>query len=322
MGNLALTVIILLPIFIPAIVVMLISSNAVIHWAAGLSLLLFLWIMRPTHHEINPALPREEAPALYAALDDLRARLGVGYEMQIILTDDFNAGALEMPGLLGSLGTRRTLYLGVPLLCALRPQEALGVIGHELGHFSRRHGLLGQRIYRTRQGWFSYTDADRHDSTLEQGAAAFARMFVPFFNSYTFVYGRRCEYEADADAASVVGSSTMAQALARTDVFNRIQEENFGAELARAQRESAEPPADFADRIIRSAARQEQTVLDHHLQLALAQKSDWLDTHPCLAERIAALGVEARLEPLAGPCAGEALLGEAWPAAKQKFSRE
>ena len=41
---------------------------------------------------------------------------------------------------------------------------------------------------------------------LERGAASFARWFAPRFSRLSFAYSRRCEYEADAYGAAVVGA--------------------------------------------------------------------------------------------------------------------
>lgn len=322
-GNLALTIITLLPLALPVVVVMLMVSNPLLHVVAALSLLLFLWIMRPSHDETGHVLTHTQAPALYAAVDELRAKLKVSQEMQLVLDDEFNAGALEMPGLLGGMGTKRTLYLGIPLLCALSRDELLAVIGHELGHFSHRHGPMGQRIYRARAGWLAYAQGvDERDSALDKGAAAFAHMFVPYFNSYSFVYGRQCEYEADADAAGAVGAATAAQALARTEVAGRLWLDEFERELGKLQRELPEPPANLLERFTDFVRGQSAADLERRLQAALARPSDWLDTHPCLAERIGALQQQPLLAPADGPCAGAALLGAQWPALLETFNRE
>ena len=58
-----------------------------------------------------------------------------------------NASATEMRGLLGLMGTRRVLTPGV-LLLLMTKDELLAVVAHEFGHFSRRHGRLGQWFYR------------------------------------------------------------------------------------------------------------------------------------------------------------------------------
>lgn len=322
-GNLALTLILLLPIALPVIVVLMAVRNPVIDTVAVLSLLLFLWILRPNHDETGHLLTRAAAPGLYAALDDLRAKLNVGHDLRIVLVNEFNAGALEMPGLLGGLGTQRTMYLGVPLLAALTREELLGVIGHELGHFSRRHGPLGHRIYRARQGWLAYAESvDKNDSAFDKGAAAFAHLFIPYFNSFSFVYGRQCEYEADADAAGAVGAATMVEALVRSQVVGALWFDDFHLELARLQRASATPPDDLLERFIRYAAGFDPAELERRVQKELDLQSDWLDTHPCLAERAAALQAAVRLAPSAAACAGESLLGDEWRAVARDFNRK
>jgi Zn-dependent protease with chaperone function len=322
-GNLTLTLIRILPIALPIVVILMMFSHPLIQVIAVLTLLLFLWTMRPNHEETGQPLTRGAAPALYAAVDELRTKLNVPREMNIVLTRHFNAGALEMPGLLGSFGIRRTLDLGVPMLAAFTRDELLAVIGHELGHFSHRHGPMGHRIYRARYGWLAYArHVDESDSALDRAAAAFARMFVPYFNSYSFIYGRQCEYEADADAASAAGADKVAHALARSAITGDMWMDDFELQLGKLQRELPVPPDDLIERFIACTRGIGPEELARRLQAALALPSDWMDTHPCLAERIAALKQAPVLPPATGPCAGEALLGAFWQDITREYNRK
>jgi Zn-dependent protease with chaperone function len=322
-GNVALTVINWVPFAVPIIVILLFYSHPYTWGVALFALALLFWVTRPKEEDTGRALTREEAPDLYAAIDTLRESLNVPREMRVVLTDDFNASALEMPGLLGSLGTRRTLYLGIPLLAVLDREELLAVVGHELGHFSRRHGALGHRIYRARQGWLAYAGyMDHRSSAFNRGAAAFAHMFVPYFNSYSFIYSRQCEYEADADAAQAAGAGPMARALLRTEISGRIWGEEFGAEIGRLQRDHAAPPADMLERFSAFARGASREGLDERVRRAMEAPSDWLDTHPCLAERLRALGQQAVLPHDVDACAGAGLLGGAWADVTAGFNRK
>jgi hypothetical protein len=240
--------------------------------------------------------------------------------MSVFLDDSFNAGAAESRGFLGLFGMRFALTLGVPLLAALSRDLALAVIAHELGHFSRRHGRLGHWLYRARVGWIDYArQVEESDSPFDRAAAWYSSRFVPFFSIHCFVHSRQCEYEADADAALAVGGERVAEALTRIAVIARLSNEFFPRQVVRWQIETPQPPADYYERF--AAAAQTWPLSEQQAQLAeaLHVPAGWNDTHPSLAERLAALGQRAALVAVVEN-AGAALLGGRWSGILKEFS--
>lgn len=296
--------------------------------AGVLALVLLVWMVRPAFHFDDKALAKADAPALHELVESLRQHLDVPGMPVIVLDDSFNAGALQLRGAFGVFGGGFVLYIGVPLLCGLTREQLSAVISHELGHFSRRHGRFGHYIYRTRQGWSAYADyVTEEDSGFDKGLSAFAKWFVPLFNMRSFVWARQCEFEADADAASVAGALLMAQALVQMAVVGALWRDDLPAALRRLQRDQPQPPAHRLERfraVIEQAGTERLKLL---LNTALAEKSGWLDTHPALAERLAAigssvalpLGLFATLRP--ARCAGEELFGTDWAKTLMHFNQ-
>src|SRR6185295_19361664 len=170
-------------------------------WLGVAAIAFFIWVFRPTFSLPDREL-KEPVPKLHAELGALKKKLRVPGHMKIYLDDRLNAAAMQTRGYFGVVGTRSGLILGVPLLLALSREQVLAVVAHEFGHFSRRHGLLGQWLYRARAGWIEYTkQVQQSDSVLDVAAAALAEEFLPYFSARSFVESRQCEYEADADAA-------------------------------------------------------------------------------------------------------------------------
>ncbi len=296
--------------------------------AGVLALVLLVWMVRPAFHFDGQAIAKADAPALHEMVESLRQHLDVPGMPVIVLDDSFNAGALQLRGAFGLFGGGFVLYIGVPLLCGLTREQLSAVISHELGHFSRRHGRFGHYIYRTRQGWSAYADyVTEEDSAFDKGLSAFAKWFVPLFNMRSFVWARQCEFEADADAASVAGAPLMAQALVQMTVVGTLWRDDLPAALRRLQRDLPQPPADRLEcfrAVIEQAGAERLNVL---LNTALAEKSGWLDTHPALAERLAAIGSSAAL-PLGSSealrparCAGEELFGSDWAKMLMRFNQ-
>jgi len=288
-------------------------------WTGVATVLFIAWLLRPTFHIAGRKLSRKEAPQLFAAIDALRAKLDVPGRMEVHVDGGFNAGATETRGLLGLVGVRRVLTLGVPLLATLSRDQVLAVIGHELGHFSCRHGRLGHWLYRARVGWLAYASyVDDSDSPFDRAIAWYARQFVSYFGPLGFVHSRRCEYEADADAAATVGSAALAASLTRTAALSRLWAEAFPATLAQSQAETAHAPGDVYERFARAAREWPPAELERWVDDAMKAPPNWHDTHPGLAERLGALNETPRL-PTADGGAGAELLGDAWPGLLAEF---
>jgi len=124
----------------------------------GLLLLVFVYaIARALWVRFVPPvgvpLVADNAPAIFALVDELCRELGTPRFHDILLTDDFNAAVSQQPRL-GPFGWYRNyLMLGLPLMQALSPEEFRAVLAHELGHLSREHGRFGAWIYRVRVAW-------------------------------------------------------------------------------------------------------------------------------------------------------------------------
>jgi hypothetical protein len=78
---------------------------------------------------------RENFPVLHTLVNDVAQELGGQPITHIIVNDDFNAAY-------GVVGWRRVpvLWIGLPLWMALRPQERLALLGHEIAHGVNRDG--------------------------------------------------------------------------------------------------------------------------------------------------------------------------------------
>lgn len=253
--------------------------------------LVFIWWTLQPHH-VTPGVPitRSEAPALFEAVDALADRLGAPRIDEIRLSDEFNAAAVEAPVRWQPWRKRRVLVLGVPLLALTGTATVRGVIAHELGHFSRRHARLGHWIYRARAGWLEYAEATTESvSVLERGAAFFAGWFAPRFSRLSFSYSRRCEFEADAYGADVVGHLAMSSALLTIAAFGDRWQKVEPEQLPRLIATQDAPPtwwiAEVQRQVLTRPPRREEW------EFLQAKTSQEHDTHPSVGERVKALGI-------------------------------
>ncbi|MFG5775535.1 M48 family metallopeptidase [Comamonas sp. J-3] len=282
-------------------------------WLAfALLSLLTWWLLQPSMEVNDVLLQRSEAPHLFALLDELSQQLDAPLIHEVRLSDELNAGAMDQRGFLGLYSRRRTLFLGIPLLHALNEAQLRAVIGHELGHFSRRHGRLGHWIYRVRVAWSSYLYSPVYadDDLIDRLQHWTARLFMPSFLRRSFERSRQCEYEADACAAEVAGGPHLLNALARLDSVDAFFRQRYASALAQRQQNDIDPPGDHWAWVL----QQTRSGQDALSRAAPQRPASAWDTHPPLAERAAALGLlPPRVQWDDEASAGQALLGTSWP---------
>jgi len=134
------------------------------------------------------------------------------------------------------------------------------------------------------------------------------------FNAYSFVLARANEYDADRCSADVVGARLAAEALVGTAIRGRGLAERFWPSLyGEADREPKPPWLPYArlSALFKEAAAGDADAGD--LQRCLAETTTWENTHPCLADRLRALGERARPPRPVACTAAEALLGDVLP---------
>lgn len=263
---------------------------------------------RPGGHEVR----RADAPELFARLDDMRARMKGPRFHHVLLTDELNAAVVQHPrfGLFG--WEENYLVLGLPLLQVMSTDEAMAVVAHEYGHLSGQHGRFGAFIYRLRGAWSRIQEIS--GQWTDWGSRVAARMFrwyAPWFNAYSFVLARRNEYEADRSSVELVGLAPAASALKRVNIAAQFEGARYWPAINRRIGDESEPPAQRSATWMQ-AWRDDLTAEQQHdyLRVSLARITDHADTHPALADRLRAMGVDTQDIAPPGPVAQPA--AEAW----------
>ena len=281
--------------------------------ALGLAILRALWVRFPRPDGIE--IVRRDAPALFGLVDALRRQLACPRFHHVLLTDQWNAGVAQRPRL-GPFGWYENyLQLGVPLMSGLPPDEFQAVLAHEFGHLSRSHGRFGSWIYRVRATWSELLASLSRTRHRWRGVVeAFLGRFAPYFNAYSFVLAREREREADRVAAALTSRETLARALVTLNLGGALLGRRYWPSVDRLTHERREPPLGIVSNMVDTlrggaSAPDARTWLDE----ALRRTTDIEDTHPSLAERLAALGVTppvASPERAAQSSAAERFLGD------------
>ena len=262
-------------------------------------------------------LASDEAPALQVEIERLRIAAGAPPLEAVVIDSDLNAGAASLPRLLGLLGDRHYLVIGLPLMRLLDSAELSAVIAHEFGHFRGGHGRFSAWIYRVRVSWYQMIDAmARSGGVLSRLFLKFFEWYVPYFNAYSFVLAREDEYEADAVSARVAGESARVSALLRIAHASQWIEQRFLPNLQTRMRAQPQPPVQF-NAMFAAALRALPPIDIARLLASETRDNDLTDTHPTLPQRVSAVGAPPALR--VQDVAAIAMLGESLSQIERKL---
>ena len=238
-------------------------------------------------------LSRHKFPHLFALLDELTTKLQAPKFHNILLDQEFNAAVVQVPRL-GIFGWQENyLLLGLPLMQSLSLEQLKAVLAHELGHLSGNHSGFQGWIYRIRNTWMQIYERlhqnDQHGASILFNR--FLEWYWPSFNAYSFVLARVNEYEADQCAAQLAGAHNMAEALMNLEVKIRFLESSFWTDIQKQVEHQADPPNNvYSSMLTTLKCPIPEEKSKQWLEQAFAEKTNNIDTHPCLTDRLKSLG--------------------------------
>jgi hypothetical protein len=239
-----------------------------------------------------------QAPALTKLLESLQRDMQCRPFDEVRISLVFNAVVRQVPRL-GWLGWPRTfLELGLPLLCALSPEECRAVVAHEFVHLSKRHAGDG-RLFLLRSTWQDLVERMQQvpRGGIERASrwvlVKFLAWYWPRLNARLIVLSRAHEYEADREAARLAGRDAVCTALFRIECLGSWLAARFWPAMREGARESADPPTDIICRL-REGCRKIPADSEHWIDLALSGATACDDTHPAFLDRAQQLGWSAR----------------------------
>ncbi|MBR8831619.1 MAG: hypothetical protein N5P05_003109 [Chroococcopsis gigantea SAG 12.99] len=276
------------------------------------------------------AVSRDDAPQLFALIDKLEKALDCPQFNHVKLTSDFNAAVVQVPRL-GVLGWNENyLLIGLPLLQALSLSQFEAVLAHEFGHLSGNHSRFKGWIYQVRQTWLLLLErmngAQQDRGFWSSLMWAFFNWYIPFFNAYSFVLARADEYEADRCAVQLTSTTATAGALVNVSVKSQWINQEFWQSIYEQVKIESEPPGQPFYLLGQMLAKDLKFDRAREwLESSLNLKTDFADTHPCLSDRLTALGVDPRTAPiLLSPVnqTAASILGENLQALTEELNRQ
>jgi Zn-dependent protease with chaperone function len=237
---------------------------------------------------------RDDAPALWALLDRAVAAAGTRPPDGVTVVAGAVATLHERARLLGLVGGRRTLYLGLPLLQAWDPPGVAAAAAHELAHGSPRLDRWAPVAYRGRRVLGRVVPR----ISRRNPAGPLLRAYGELYRRVDAPFSRAQEQLADRVAAEVAGPAAAAAVLRDLPALQAAQR-LFHAEYVGPGWQAGHVPEDLFGGFLRVlAARAGDVARLRHRDPAPPGR--W-DTHPPPAARLAALeGVEPGAAPPAG----------------------
>ncbi|HEX6882508.1 MAG TPA: M48 family metallopeptidase [Planctomycetota bacterium] len=236
----------------------------------------------------GPRLEPDEQPELFEEIESIATATDQAPPSEVYLVGDVNAWVSQRGGMLG-FGGRRVMGLGLPLLRVLSRSQLRAVLAHEFGHFHGGDVRLGPVIYRTR-GAIGRTIASM---TNEDGSARLLqapfRWYGNLFLRVTHAISRRQELGADALAARTVGARPLIEGLRTIRGASEAFDSYWQRECQPVLAAGFLPPlaGGFADFLrAEGVATAVTRIVEEDLK---SRRRNPFDTHPPLAERIAAV---------------------------------
>lgn len=268
------------------------ASNSTIGLKLGLPLLFAvgatavgLWRAIRTRPEPMHGLivAPHDAPELWNLVRALATEVGTRMPDEIRLVPEVNAAVSEDAKLLGLIGGRRWLYLGMPLLQALTVDQLGSVVAHELGHYSGRHTRLGAVAYRGRLAIGHTIGRIGPWNPVGWVFRGYSRLYLLVDNAAS----RRQELDADRASVRVAGQEVATSALHELPIIDAAWDFYFGAYVAPGWEAGFAPDDVFGGFGALVAARNDE-LTEMRDQEPQEHRSRW-DTHPSNAERIAVM---------------------------------
>ncbi len=258
-------------------------------------------------------LTAEEAPDLFRLIDVISRKVIVAPLATVRINGEFRFGIRQIPrwGVFG--GYRNHLHVGAPLLLALSADEFCALLAHEIAHLGGQGRKFGAWIYRLRETWNALQGRFAEPvTTLDRVLAFYYSWYAPWFYAYSFALARNHEYESDHIAAWVTSAQTLARALIQHELASRFLSDVYWARFLARVEEAPEPP--YRPYALLSRAfkiSEKEPARQQWLAEALRRYAAENDTHPSLAERLAALEVSPQLPPPTSTSAALMTLGAA-----------
>jgi heat shock protein HtpX len=247
----------------------------------------------------GPLLDRAAQPKLFAQIDQVAASLNERSPSAVYLIGEPNASVADRGGVLG-FGSRRVMCLGLPLFSVLTISELRAVLAHEFAHYYTGDTSLSPWVYRAQTVVIrSYKNIGELQDighihlirVMFSLAALIIQSYFTFFLRIIYLISRKQEHRSDELACLIAGKQPTIRCLEKIHYAGFFWPIYWASEVAPLLDRNVVP--DIGEGFRRSLAAPSvvtftQTGLTGLLKTV---KANPFDSHPTLAERVAAMEV-------------------------------
>jgi predicted Zn finger-like uncharacterized protein len=269
---------------------------------------------RPARGPKSRSLDPGDEPLLHAFVDGVCDAVGSPRPARIEVDCRVNASAHRDGGLLGVLGGRLILTIGLPFAAGVSLRQFAGVLAHEFGHFSQGAGMRLYGLIMRINLWFARVvyQRDEWDETLESWSSH-EHIGIKFLGGVTrlavwlarrvlwvlmqighMVSGflsRQMEYDADRYEARMVGADCFCETMWRFRLMS-MAEQGAYVDL-RSSWQQRRMPDNFPKLVMANVPQIPDQVISAHRQDMETASSGLFSTHPSDRDRMARARREA-----------------------------
>ena len=265
---------------------------------------------RPKARSLDPGAE----PLLYAFVDGVCDAVGAPRPARIEVDCRVNASAHRDGGILGVLGGKLILTIGLPFAAGVSLRQFAGVLAHEFGHFSQGAGMRLYALIMRINVWFARVvyQRDEWDETLEAWSsdnhgfiillAAVTRLAVWLTRRVLWVLmhvghlvsgflSRQMEYDADRYEARMVGAACFAETMWRFRLMALAENGAFADVNSSWQQRRL--PDNFPKLVMANIPQVPPQIVSAFRSQMETASSGLFDTHPSDKDRIARVRREA-----------------------------
>jgi predicted Zn finger-like uncharacterized protein len=269
---------------------------------------------RPARGPKSRALEPGAEPLLYAFVDGVCDAVGAPRPARIEVDCQVNASAHRDGGLLGVLGGKLILTIGLPFAAGVSLKQFAGVLAHEFGHFSQGAGMRLYALIMRVNLWFARVvyERDEWDQTLEAWSSdehglimilgALTRMAVWLARRVLWVLmrighivsgflSRQMEYDADRYEARMVGAACFCETMWRFRLMS-IAAQGAYADLSSSWQQRRLPD-NFPKLVMANIPQIPEPAVSAFRQDMETASSGLFSTHPSDKDRMARARREA-----------------------------
>jgi len=259
-----------------------------------------LWSLLPRRDKFDPPGPlldRSTQPKLFREIDKIAGAPNEQVPCEVYLVGQPNAFVTDRGGTLG-FGSRRVMGIGLPLFFILNVSELRAVLAHEFAHFYSGDTSLGPWLYRARtvlirsfQNMANLQEIGHIHilRLLFTLVAVVIKRYLIFFLGVTNFVSRKQEHRSDELACLIAGKQPAIHGLKKIHGAALFWPVYWEGEVAPIIGRNCIPDIGEGFRRFLAAPSIAEFVNESIAEEPRSAQTSPLDTHPPLADRIAAM---------------------------------